>query len=174
MPALQSRLLVDGPDYLDNARAMLAKVSTVSAALRAGADREAAYGPRARDKGKLLPRERLGHLLDRGAPFLELCNLAGYQMYGDQDGSTAGGQLIAGIGFVSGRRIREGDLLVTSGLGGSFPPGYPVGVIAQVTRIPQGPFAQISARPSAALNQVREIMLIWSGEAPPPEEVDNE
>jgi rod shape-determining protein MreC len=70
--------------------------------------------------------------------------------------------------------IREGDLLVTSGLGGSFPPGYPVGVIAQVTRIPQGPFAQISARPSAALNQVREIMLIWSGEAPPPEEVDSE
>lgn len=70
--------------------------------------------------------------------------------------------------------IREGDLLVTSGLGGSFPPGYPVGVIAEVTRIPQGPFAQISARPAAALNQVREIMLIWSGEAPPPEEVDNE
>lgn len=70
--------------------------------------------------------------------------------------------------------IREGDLLVTSGLGGSFPPGYPVGVIAEVTRIPQGPFAQISARPSAALNQVREIMLIWSGEAPPPEEVGSE
>lgn len=70
--------------------------------------------------------------------------------------------------------IREGDLLVTSGLGGSFPPGYPVGVIAEVTRIPQGPFAQISARPAAALNQVREIMLIWSGEAPPPEEVDSE
>lgn len=70
--------------------------------------------------------------------------------------------------------IREGDLLVTSGLGGSFPPGYPVGIVADVTRIPQGPFAQISARPAAALNQVREIMLIWPGEAPPPAEIDSE
>ena len=70
--------------------------------------------------------------------------------------------------------IREGDLLVTSGLGGSFPPGYPVGVVAEVTRIPQGPFAHISARPTAALNQVREIMLIWPGEEPKPAEVDSE
>lgn len=65
--------------------------------------------------------------------------------------------------------IRAGDLLVTSGLGGSFPPGYPVGTIEEVTRIPQGPFAQISARPAAALNQVREVMLIWPGEEPRPE-----
>lgn len=70
--------------------------------------------------------------------------------------------------------IREGDLLVTSGLGGSFPPGYPVGIVAEVTRIPQGPFARISARPAAALNQVREIMLIWPGEEPTPAEVDSE
>lgn len=70
--------------------------------------------------------------------------------------------------------IREGDLLVTSGLGGSFPPGYPVGTVDEVTRIPQGPFAQISARPAAALNQVREIMLIWPGEEPLPAEADSE
>jgi hypothetical protein len=43
-----------------------------------------------------------------------------------------------------------------------------------VTRIPQGPFARISARPAAALNQVREIMLIWPGEDPLPAEVDSE
>lgn len=70
--------------------------------------------------------------------------------------------------------IREGDLLVTSGLGGSFPPGYPVGIVTEVMRIPQGPFARISARPAAALNQVREIMLIWPGEEPLPAEVDSE
>jgi rod shape-determining protein MreC len=70
--------------------------------------------------------------------------------------------------------IREGDLLVTSGLGGSFPPGYPVGVVTEVARIPQGPFARISATPTAALNQVREIMLIWPGEEPKPAEVDSE
>jgi rod shape-determining protein MreC len=58
--------------------------------------------------------------------------------------------------------IEAGDLLVTSGLGGAFPPGYPVAIVDSVTRIPQGPFAQVTARPAARLNQVREIMLIWS------------
>ena len=61
--------------------------------------------------------------------------------------------------------IQPGDLLVTSGLGGAFPAGYPVAVVDVVTRIPQEPFAAVSARPAAALNQVREIMLIWSGNA---------
>lgn len=66
--------------------------------------------------------------------------------------------------------IRAGDLLVTSGLGGAFPAGYPVAVVTSVTRIPQEPFADVNAKPSAALDQVREVMLIWSapadGEAP--------
>jgi rod shape-determining protein MreC len=58
--------------------------------------------------------------------------------------------------------VIEGDLLVTSGLGGAFPAGYPVAVVDSVTRIPQEPFAAVSAKPAAKLNQVREIMLIWS------------
>ena len=58
--------------------------------------------------------------------------------------------------------VTEGDLLVTSGLGGAFPPGYPVAVVDSVTRIPQEPFAAVSAAPAANLDQVREIMLIWS------------
>jgi rod shape-determining protein MreC len=58
--------------------------------------------------------------------------------------------------------IRPGDLLVTSGLGGAFPAGYPVAVVATVNRIPQEPFADVTATPSAALDQVREVMLIWS------------
>lgn len=57
--------------------------------------------------------------------------------------------------------IRPGDLLVTSGLGGAFPSGYPVAVVESVTRIPQEPFADVQARPAAALDQVREVMLIW-------------
>ncbi|MDH4047619.1 MAG: rod shape-determining protein MreC [Gammaproteobacteria bacterium] len=59
--------------------------------------------------------------------------------------------------------IQEGDLLVTSGLGGAFPAGYPVAVVDAVKRIPQEPFASVSAIPSAALNQIREVMLIWPG-----------
>jgi len=58
--------------------------------------------------------------------------------------------------------VRAGDLLVTSGLGGMFPAGYPVAVVNSVTRIPQEPFADVTATPSAALDQVREVMLIWS------------
>jgi rod shape-determining protein MreC len=58
--------------------------------------------------------------------------------------------------------IRPGDLLVTSGLGGAFPAGYPVAVIDIVNRIPQEPFADVTAIPAASLDQVREVMLIWS------------
>jgi len=67
--------------------------------------------------------------------------------------------------------IREGDLLVTSGLGGAFPAGYPVAIVDSVLRIPQEPFAAVSAQPSAALNQVREIMLIWSAIDQPTDEI---
>jgi len=72
--------------------------------------------------------------------------------------------------------IRAGDLLVTSGLGGAFPAGYPVAVVGAVTRIPQEPFADVTAKPSSALDQVREVMLIWSAPATSEEtaEVDNE
>jgi rod shape-determining protein MreC len=58
--------------------------------------------------------------------------------------------------------IQLGDLLVTSGLGGAFPAGYPVAIIDSITRIPQEPFAVVTAKPAAALNQIREVMLIWS------------
>lgn len=58
--------------------------------------------------------------------------------------------------------VEPGDLLVTSGLGGAFPAGYPVAIVDSVERLPQEPFARVSAKPTARLNQVREIMLIWS------------
>ena len=58
--------------------------------------------------------------------------------------------------------IRAGDLLVTSGLGGAFPAGYPVAIVDSVTRIPQEPFADVTATPVSALDQLREVMLIWS------------
>ncbi len=57
--------------------------------------------------------------------------------------------------------VIEGDLLVTSGLGGTFPPGYPVGTIERVSGESGQPFLTISARPSAGLNRIREVLLIW-------------
>jgi 3-methylcrotonyl-CoA carboxylase beta subunit len=53
-------------------------------------------------RGKLLPRARVEHLLDPGAPFLELGQLAANGMY---DGAAPGAGLIAGIGRVRGREV---------------------------------------------------------------------
>jgi rod shape-determining protein MreC len=66
---------------------------------------------------------------------------------------------------VNNADIRVGDLLVTSGLGGAFPAGYPVAVVESVTRIPQDPYADVTATPAASLGQVREVMLIFPGGA---------
>jgi rod shape-determining protein MreC len=56
--------------------------------------------------------------------------------------------------------VEEGDLLISSGLGGTFPPGYPVGVIRNVEEITGQPFLQVAAEPAAALNRIREVLLI--------------
>ncbi|MDS4068577.1 MAG: rod shape-determining protein MreC, partial [Candidatus Competibacter sp.] len=55
-----------------------------------------------------------------------------------------------------------GDLLVTSGLGGRFPRGYPVGMVTKVEFDPGSPFAHIVARPIAQLDRIREVMLLES------------
>ena len=57
--------------------------------------------------------------------------------------------------------IRLGDLLVTSGLGGRFPAGYPVAEVVEIVRNPGHAFAYIEARPLAHLNRSREVLLVW-------------
>jgi rod shape-determining protein MreC len=56
--------------------------------------------------------------------------------------------------------VKEGDLLITSGLGRTFPPGYPVGTVRKVKSITGQQFLQIDAEPAAALNRIREVLLI--------------
>lgn len=58
--------------------------------------------------------------------------------------------------------IVEGDLLVTSGLGGKFPPGYPVATVTRIDRSPDAPFSTIIAQPSAHLDRSREVLLVWT------------
>ncbi|WP_425863364.1 carboxyl transferase domain-containing protein [Arthrobacter sp. TWP1-1] len=53
-------------------------------------------------RGKLLPRDRIDHLLDDGSPFLEVAPLAAHEMY---DGASPGAGVIAGIGVVQGRHV---------------------------------------------------------------------
>lgn len=57
--------------------------------------------------------------------------------------------------------IQVGDLLVTSGLGGRFPIGYPVGKVTEVEHDPGKPFAIVNAVPSAQLDRSRHILLVY-------------
>ena len=56
--------------------------------------------------------------------------------------------------------IEIGDLLVTSGLGGKFPSGYPVAKVDFIESDLSEQFYKVSAKPIAYLNQVREVMLL--------------
>jgi rod shape-determining protein MreC len=58
--------------------------------------------------------------------------------------------------------IEVGDLLNTSGLGGSFPPGYPVAEVIEVKREPGQPFAYVIAQTTAHLDRIREVLLVWT------------
>jgi len=60
--------------------------------------------------------------------------------------------------------IKVGDLLVTSGLGLRFPPGYPVATVSSVERDPAEPFARVQATPMAHLKRTREVLLVWPAE----------
>ncbi len=64
--------------------------------------------------------------------------------------------------------IRPGDLLITSGLGGTFPQGYPVAIVDEFTTQPDKAFATITATPKALLDRNRELMIVWSQSAPVP------
>lgn len=62
--------------------------------------------------------------------------------------------------------IKFGDIVTSSGLGGRFPPNYPVGTISNIERPPGETFAKIEVTPSAKLEQSREVLMLWHN-APP-------
>jgi rod shape-determining protein MreC len=62
--------------------------------------------------------------------------------------------------------VIPGDLLVTSGLGGGFPAGYPVAVVDKFEARPDKSFANIYATPTAQLEKSREFLIVWSDTNP--------
>ena len=101
MPKLQSSINTGSDEFQANRAAMRALVADL-AAKRATV---AAGGPdrlkeRHIARGKLLPRDRVMRLIDPGSPFLELSQLAAWDMYGDD---IHGAGLITGVGRISGR-----------------------------------------------------------------------
>ncbi|HEY0917714.1 MAG TPA: carboxyl transferase domain-containing protein [Devosia sp.] len=105
-------------------------------------------------RGKLLPRERVAALLDPGAPFLELSQLAANGLYGDE---VPGAGLIAGIGRVSGRQVMivANDATVK---GGTY---YPLTVKKH-----------LRAQEIAAANRLPCIYLVDSGGANLPHQAE--
>lgn len=66
--------------------------------------------------------------------------------------------------------IREGDVLVSSGLGEVFPEGYPVAEVTQVIRDESRPFAQVTIAPQARLNRLKYLLLLWPQTTSEPDE----
>ncbi|MNJ54733.1 Cell shape-determining protein MreC [compost metagenome] len=63
--------------------------------------------------------------------------------------------------------IKEGDLLVSSGLGQRFPAGYPVATVKEVIHDSGQPFAIVRAIPTAALNRSRYLLLVFTDSRTP-------
>ena len=62
--------------------------------------------------------------------------------------------------------VQVGDLLVTSGLGGRFPEGYPVATVTRSDYVEGKPFAQVEAKPLVALDRLRYLLLLWTDKKP--------
>lgn len=65
------------------------------------------------------------------------------------------------INLPSTSSIKEGDLLMTSGLGNRYPEGFPVAVVSNVNEINGESFITVDAYPLAKLNQDRLVLLVW-------------
>ena len=100
METLKSKLDTRSADFLANAAQLRGLVEDlrgqVAHTARGGSE---AARERHTTRGKLLPRERVERLLDAGAPFLEIGQLAAHDLY---DGVAPGAGLIAGVGRVQG------------------------------------------------------------------------
>lgn len=115
MQTLKSKINPRSEEFRANATAMRALVEDLRVQVEAA---QQGGGEAARAKhiarGKLLPRDRVGQLLDPGAPFLEIGQLAAHGLY-DGDAPCAG--MVAGIGVVSGQEcmIVANDATVKGG-----------------------------------------------------------
>lgn len=100
MSVLKSKIITSSDSFIENADHMESLLDDLNEKI--GVIAEGGH-ERARKKhlsrGKLLPRDRVQRLLDPGSPFLELSQLAAYDMYG---GDIASAGIITGIGRVGG------------------------------------------------------------------------
>ncbi|MFC4701061.1 rod shape-determining protein MreC [Glaciecola siphonariae] len=91
--------------------------------------------------------------------------------------------IVSGIGDVSelslehvahSTDIREGDILISSGLGNVFPQGYPIARVSSIVRDESQPFAQVKAQPLAKLDRIKYLLLLWPKDIAPEEAISNQ
>ena len=100
MSKIKTRVNVRSEDFIASSKSMEALVKDLKQRYEEvyGGGSESARAKHLA-RGKLLPRERIDLLLDDGAPFLELSQLAAYGMYDDAVPSAG---MVTGIGLISG------------------------------------------------------------------------
>ncbi|AMT90001.1 MULTISPECIES: geranyl-CoA carboxylase subunit beta [Pseudomonas] len=160
MAQIQSQLDPHSEAFARNRAAMLAAIEQVQQLEQNLLNKAAEAKEKFSKRGQLLPRERLNLLLDPGAPFLELASLAGYKLHDDKDGSSAGGGLIAGIGYVCGIRAMvvannsaiKGGTISPSGLKKSLR-------LQQIARENKLPMITLAESGGANLNYAAEIFV---------------
>lgn len=160
MAQIQSQLDPHSEAFARNRAAMLAAIEQVQQLEQNLLNKAAEAKDKFEKRGQLLPRERLNLLLDPGAPFLELASLAGYKLHDDKDGSSAGGGLIAGIGYVCGIRAMvvannsaiKGGTISPSGLKKSLR-------LQQIARENKLPMITLAESGGANLNYAAEIFV---------------
>ncbi len=103
MPTIQSTIDRSSPDYAKNEQEMRLSVEDLKKTVAKIAEGGSANArQKHRDRGKLLPRNRVNLLLDPGSPFLELSQLAAKGLYDDAVPSAG---LITGIGRIHGMEV---------------------------------------------------------------------
>ncbi|UST93897.1 MULTISPECIES: acyl-CoA carboxylase subunit beta [Pseudomonas] len=160
MAQIQSQLDPHSEAFARNRAAMLAAIEQVQQLEQNLLNKAAEAKEKFSKRGQLLPRERLNLLLDPGAPLLELASLAGYKLHDDKDGSSAGGGLIAGIGYVCGIRAMvvannsaiKGGTISPSGLKKSLR-------LQQIARENKLPMITLAESGGANLNYAAEIFV---------------
>lgn len=105
MPVYESKIDVHSESFAKNREDHLKLIEEFRGMEQKIAASSARAMPKFRERGQLLPRERLNLLLDRGSPFLQISTLCGNNMHDDDgDKNISGGGGISGIGFINGVR----------------------------------------------------------------------
>ncbi len=151
MAVFQSELNPQDADFQANREAMLEMVAQFRSLEQRVRDAAEAKKEKFEKRGQILPRERIGLLLDKGSPWLELSTLSGLGMHDDDgDRNVLGGGGIIGIGYVSGVRclIKASNSAIKGG-----------------TVVPMGMRKNLRAQEIALQNRLPVVELVESGGA---------